>query len=188
MDQWLQSTCFCTFPFQTFATKYFVLYIISAVLAVRLAGGSNNTGRVEVLVNGTWGTVCDHHWDINDAHVVCRQLGFRYALNAYLGARYGQGTGPILLDDVDCLGSESQLISCNHREVGNHNCQHREDASVRCGNIEGENTRFNTYRLSSRGTVCFVDPRISMSQGEAEGNIAIVESPQNILFSRGLSQ
>ena len=100
---------------------------------------------MEVYYNGTWGTVCDDHWDINDAHVVCRQLGFRYALNAYHYAHYGQGTGPILLDNVDCLGSESLLISCNHGEVGNHNCQHKEDASVRCGNIEGETTRFNTY-------------------------------------------
>ena len=88
--------------------------------------------------NGTWGTVCDDHWDINDAHVVCRQLGFRYALNAYQDAHYGQGTGPILFGDVDCLGSESLLISCNHRGVGNHNCDHSGDASVRCGNIEGE--------------------------------------------------
>ena len=116
-----------------------------AILAVRLVGGSYNAGRVEVYYNGTWGTVCDDGWYINNARVVCRQLGFRYALNAYQGAHYGQGTGSILLDDVDCLGSESLLISCNHRGAGNHNCDHSEDVSVRCGSIEGENTRFNTY-------------------------------------------
>ena len=98
-----------------------------------------------MLVNGTWGTVCDDHWEINDAQVVCRQLGFHYALNAYHTAHYGQGSGPIVLDNVFCLGSESSIFSCSHREVENQNCDHSGDASVRCGNIEGENSRFNTY-------------------------------------------
>ena len=93
---------------------------------------------MEVYYNGTWGTVCDDYWDIKDALVVCRQLGFRYALNAYQGAYYGEGTGPIVLDDVFCRGSESSLFSCRHRGVEIHNCRHHEDASVRCGNIDGE--------------------------------------------------
>ena len=110
-----------------------------AILAVRLVGDSYNTGRVEVYYNGTWGTVCDDNWNINNARVVCRQLGFRYALNVYRNAHYGQGTGPILLDNVSCEGSESSLFSCNHIGVGNHNCRHSEDVGVRCGNIGGGN-------------------------------------------------
>ena len=106
---------------------------------MRLVGGSSNAGRVEIYYNGTWGTVCDDGWNISNAHVVCRQLGFRYALNTYRDVHYGQRTGPILLDDVYCEGSESSLFSCNHRGVGNHNCDHDKDVSVRCGNTKGEN-------------------------------------------------
>ena len=142
--KWRSNITFCTIPFNYFQPKSLVLnvirqlkFFIFTISAVRLVDGSYNAGRVEVYYNGAWGTVCDDSWDINDAHVVCRQLGFRYALDAYQSAHYGQGTGQIWLDDVNCLGDESSLFSCTHGGVGNHNCGHGEDASVRC---EFENT------------------------------------------------
>ena len=47
-------------------------------------------------------------------------------------AAYGQGTGPILLDDVACAGTEARLIECRASPITTHNCVHFEDASVRC--------------------------------------------------------
>lgn len=100
-----------------------------------VGGGSPSEGRVEVLVGHRWGTVCDDLWDINDANVVCRELGYSAATSATSSASFGQGSGDILLDDLRCSGTESSLLTCPHRGVGVHNCAHSEDAGVVCASI-----------------------------------------------------
>ena len=104
------------------------------MVEVRLVGGSSSAeGRVEVFHEGSWGTVCDDSWGINDATVVCRMLGYDGATESPCCARFGQGSGsPILLDDVQCLGSENNLAECQHNGFGVHNCGHSEDAGVVC--------------------------------------------------------
>ena len=80
----------------------------------------------------TWGTICDDSWDIEDANVACRQLGFDQATAAVSNAYFGAGDGPIYLDDVTCFGSEASLSQCLSSPWGQHNCRHYEDAGVRC--------------------------------------------------------
>ena len=100
---------------------------------VRLVGGAeSDEGRVEVNVNGVWGTVCDDFWDLNDAHVVCRQLGLGAAVERSCCARFGQGSGPIWLDSVGCSGTEESLDQCRSNGWGIHDCSHFEDAGIVC--------------------------------------------------------
>ncbi|XDV13040.1 hypothetical protein PO909_001551, partial [Leuciscus waleckii] len=112
---------------------------VVCLLDIRLVSGSDSCcGRVEMLNNGRWGTVCDDNWDMNDAAVVCRQLQCGSAISAPSSAAFGQGQGTIWLDDVGCSGGEGNLIQCSHRGLGVNDCNHGEDAGVVCsgGDLE----------------------------------------------------
>eukprot|EP00731_Ephydatia_muelleri_P013551 Em0007g861a len=110
--------------------------VCSDDLAIRLVNGFNLTeGRVEVYRSGQWGTVCDDYWSYANALVVCRQLGFPTALEAVSYAGFGQGTGQIWLDNVQCNGNETSLLQCSYNPFGVHDCSHYEDAGVRCAPV-----------------------------------------------------
>lgn len=136
---------------------------------IRLKGGAKaGEGRVEVLKNNEWGTICDDRWNLLSASVVCRELGFGSAKEALTGARMGQGTGPIHLNEVQCLGTEKSLWSCPFKNITQEDCKHTEDAAVRCNipymgyenliRLVGGRTEFEgrveVKRGSKWGTVC----------------------------------
>ena len=88
---------------------------------------------MEIFYNGLWGGICADGWDLNDAKVVCRQLGFPDAVEATNGTWMGNGLGFAQLTNVQCNGSEEHLCGeCpySEREM-DKNCSHGE-AGVVC--------------------------------------------------------
>ncbi|KAG7275884.1 hypothetical protein CRUP_033297 [Coryphaenoides rupestris] len=124
---------------------------------LRLVGGEEDfEGRVEVFHKGRWGTVCDDQWDDSDAEVVCRHLGFGGLAKAWSWAHYGQGSGPIMLDVVQCTGNELFLGQCRHGDWEQHNCDHMEDAGVSCSPYTDSpwEGRVEVLHNGDWGTVC----------------------------------
>lgn len=84
---------------------------------MRLVGSSGRcAGRVEVYSGGRWSTVCQEGWELQDAAVVCRELGCGTALEAPSSARFGPGTGPLWPYIPDCSGTEESLWECGRSE------------------------------------------------------------------------
>ena len=104
--------------------------------AVRLVNGpSISAGRVEIFHAGQWGTVCDDYWDVDDANAVCRQMGFTSGV-PLSRASFGEGSGPIWLDDVSCFANNTGNLSmCSNPGWGVNNCAHSEDAAVVCASL-----------------------------------------------------
>ena len=88
---------------------------------------------MEVCYKNDWGTVCDDAWDTNDAQVACRQLGYSATGATILfSPDVPDGTGPIWLDEVDCVGTEISLFNCNAILSGSNDCSHTDDIGVIC--------------------------------------------------------
>ncbi|KAF1447399.1 Deleted in malignant brain tumors 1 protein, partial [Spheniscus mendiculus] len=110
-------------------------------------------GQLEVLWKQQWGTVCDDSWDLFDTMVVCRQLDCGEALSAPGSAHFGQGTGHIWLDDMNCTGTEADLSACRTsrtRPWGERNCNHGEDA----GDVCSGNSRLHPSPCDPRRLCC----------------------------------
>ncbi|XP_071836934.1 scavenger receptor cysteine-rich domain-containing protein DMBT1-like [Apostichopus japonicus] len=130
-------------------------------ITVRLVGGvSLQEGRVEVYHDGQWGTICDDGWDDKDASVICRQLGYGDIGVGWQSAKFGEGSHPIWLEDVDCSGSEQLIEECGSNNWGVHSCGHGEDASVSCGtvrlvgSVSLQEGRVEVYHDGQWGTIC----------------------------------
>ncbi|GAB1608450.1 in malignant brain tumors 1 neurotrypsin-like, partial [Argonauta hians] len=123
--------------------------------------GSKTEGRVEVLYDNKWGTVCANPWDDEAATVFCRMNGYLRGL-AIKDTRVSPGSGTVWLSNVKCNGSEVSIAECNHSHWGLNTCSHSQDAGVRCIQespvsvrlSNGSSGRVEVFFYNHWGTVC----------------------------------
>ena len=98
-------------------------------------------GLLEIFLNGEWGTICDSGFDLIDANVACRQMGYRaavsYATAFHSPYSIGNQNQSVWLSDIQCRDPNGRhLLSCAHGEIGVHrsstNCDHFFDVAVTC--------------------------------------------------------
>ncbi|RDD39051.1 Fibrillin-2 [Trichoplax sp. H2] len=106
---------------------------------------SLNSGRINIYHNNIWGTVCGYAFDMTDANVACRQLGFNSGASNYSNY-YGSSTSRIWLSGLRCRGNETYLRDCPHNGWNVHNCNHSGDIGVTCRNagIDSLNCTFES--------------------------------------------
>ena len=121
---------------------------------IRLVGGTNQyEGRVEVYRSNEWQTVCDSYWGIREADVVCRQLGYGYAILTIQETPFGRGSGGIWNRRWFCNGNEARLDDCTGARSFYTHCTHSQDASVICSG-NGETRLVHLTRKSLANTAC----------------------------------
>ena len=95
-------------------------------------GDIPSEGRLLVLINGTFGAVCDDFFGYEEAQVACRQLNYTSAIRVTFREEFGVGdvSEPIYFDDVICDGNENNLNECNYST--SHDCTHSQDVGIVC--------------------------------------------------------
>ncbi|XP_025102889.1 lysyl oxidase homolog 3-like [Pomacea canaliculata] len=147
---------------------------ILGIIDVRLVNGTEEAGRLEIVHEGTWGTVCEDEFGREEALVACKMLRIYdgkavYAKSFMFGA--GSDEQQILLSDLDCNGTETTLWDCKHSGLYNHSCRHSKDIGIIC------NFNANQLRLSGKS-------RINQNMGRVEIKVGGVWSGVCGSFSR----
>ncbi|XP_026097085.1 antigen WC1.1-like [Carassius auratus] len=130
---------------------------------VRLVGGSRCSGRLEILHDKTWMSVCDTVFDQQDAEVVCRELDCGAPVQVLGAAAFDKGDAQMWTQEIQCRGNESQIHLCPTSPSHEHNCSHDNDVGLVCAEIinvrlvNGTSPCSGTVEVLHRGqwgTVC----------------------------------
>jgi hypothetical protein len=131
--------------------------------SIRFSAGTNGlSGRIEVLHDGSWGTVCDDGFSQATADVVCHQMGLGRAVSPYFFTDNTYTSLPILLDGVACNGGEQSIESCPHNAFGVNDCSYSENVGVFCSAAHSKSvttsrhTMLPTYVGLGLGTVAML--------------------------------
>lgn len=134
---------------------FFLSLIYEAIPnVIRLHGplSRKGVGVVEVFYREQWVSICSYNWDINDAMVICRQLGYKYAVSAFRDRDYDSPywSEEIALDDVNCTGNEQNLTSCSYHLLRHiYECQNWPlSAAVECSSTGKFFNVHSLYRIS----------------------------------------
>ncbi|XP_041453757.1 relaxin receptor 2-like [Lytechinus variegatus] len=145
--------------------KYLKASVVCTNYTIRLTDSHFlGEGRVELFYLGSWRLVCSDQWDLDDGHVICRELGLGRALaidESYISTSESED---YILSDVRCNGSESSLLACPGSTFSFGECNSTRRARVRCSSgvrlMDGRNRsegRIEVFSKSTWGTVCYTD-------------------------------
>ena len=150
---------------------------------LRLTGGQTvDEGIVEVLYNGSWGSVCDDLVTKDTADIICRMLGYPRARRCHCCGRLGRmpRDSPIWVDELDCRGQEENIFVCNRSAFGDHDCKHYEDVGVECDRPVARKREANIrlycpVEATGSCNSCPVrrEPRISTDASDCEDVVAV---------------
>ena len=105
---------------------------------------------MEIYYNGSWEAICYDGWDVHDAYVACRQLGFSGADS--ITRETGMGIASSL-KRVQCKGNENTLGDCVHDDWSVGNCSYGY-AGVICTGMLGFISSFTLNFSNSRAFGC----------------------------------
>ncbi|XP_047509687.1 protein bark beetle isoform X2 [Pieris napi] len=123
---------------------------IEPVVPIRLLGGKTQfEGRLQVRVDGKWGTVCNYKWNIINAALVCNQLGL--ALNPedwFLEPNEIPNAGlteDVVLSNVECTEFDNDITKCKAETIDSfeNSCTHENDVGIRCYETSWAGVRFS---------------------------------------------
>ncbi|XP_016344519.1 scavenger receptor cysteine-rich type 1 protein M130-like [Sinocyclocheilus anshuiensis] len=128
---------------------------------VRLVGGSRCSGRLEILHDQTWMSVCDTAFDQQDAEVVCRELDCGAPVQVLGAAAFDKGDTQMWTQEIQCRGNESQIHLCPTSQSHENNSSHYNDVGLVCNIrvrlVDGNNPcagRVEALHRGQWGTVC----------------------------------
>ncbi|KAG1952923.1 scavenger receptor cysteine-rich type 1 protein M130-like [Pimephales promelas] len=134
----------------------------------RLVDGSHLcSGRVEMLLVGGWGSVCDAAFDQQDAEVVCRELDCGAPVQVLGEDAFGKGNGPIGSKEIQCRGNESHIRLCPSSTSNNTNCTHDNDIGLICSG-------YTDVRLVNDSSLSVHDGLVRLSgERQCEGELEV---------------